>query len=81
MNYLKECWNWVHLFGITVLFLLLLKFTMYFIVAIPITFGLGLLWELCDMFIRRFPFDSNGFDIRDIGMNTIGIMLGVLLCM
>jgi hypothetical protein len=80
MNYLKNGFNWVHLFGSCTLACILSKFFQFD--AIIYTACLGVLWELADEIYSRLLYDyldwlldKNGFDLRDIIMNLIGLAL------
>ena len=83
-EYLKDGWNWVHLFGSCVLTITLSKF-MPILYAGFVTLGLGFLWECADEAQKRgyidvWFLDPAGFDWRDwLVMDLIGIFLAMYL--
>jgi hypothetical protein len=79
--YLKNGWNYVHLFGSCVLTLVGFLFTEYSYLIVAL---LGILWEVLDDLCRlkklHFWFlDPRGFDYRDVIMNTIGIISALVI--
>lgn len=77
-QYLKNGWNWVHLFGSSTLTILLCSLIP---AGFAFAFMLGCLWEGSDELNKTFnwkvPFlDPNGADSRDILMDLIGVALG-----
>ena len=84
MNYLKDGFNWVHLFGSCVLTIALSRLTQPLYAGF-IAWSLGLLWECADEakkrgYINYWFLDAAGFDIRDwLLMDLIGVVLGLIL--
>jgi len=82
MEYFKNGWNWVHLFGSCVFTILLMNFSYQ---AGIFVFALGGIWELWDEakkrgYVNFWFLDPAGFDLRDWGMDLLGIIGGLLLC-
>jgi len=84
-DYIKEGWNWTHLFGSCVLTILFSRF-MHPVYAGILTWTLGFLWECLDEANKQYGWniwflDPAGFDWRDwLIMDLIGIILGLILC-
>ena len=87
MSYSKEFWDWTHFLGSFVL-CLLLSFKIALWEATVITFLLGMLKEVGDEWYKNkgqaiicldWLFDPNGWDLWDIGRNSVGIALAIII--
>lgn len=85
MEYFKQAWNYVHFLGSALLFLLVLIFVPFWW-AVGITFTCGLLWECLDEWNyyqvpgkKMWFLDPQGFDWRDLIMDAVGIVAGLIL--
>lgn len=87
IDYLKNGWNFVHLFGSYFLCAALAKFPIEKWIAVAIAALCGLLWEFCDHIYSKnlhrvnldIIFDKRGFSVFDMVMDSIGILLYILM--
>ena len=78
--YLSQGWNYVHLFGSSVLALIIYTKVLPNFLAFIIAMLLGVIWEAMDELLGEridFPFDPFGWDTRDLAMDGVGIVLAI----
>lgn len=85
VKYISDAWTYVHFFGSSNLFMILVIFFETKIAAI-IAFMAGVLWECLDELYRMLDinyldniFDKRGFDIRDVITDFLGVSFGILI--